>query len=113
MLKRNDLRVLNEFKIKSKEQPNIASWKEFLIRVKNPTSILKIGLVGKYVELKDAYKSIAESFIHAGAIKNCHIEIIWIQSEDIREENCLELLNDLNGILVAPGFGKKGHKWKN
>ena len=56
-----DLRVLDKFKIKSKEQPNIASWKEFLIRVKNPTSILKIGLVGKYVELKDAYKSITES----------------------------------------------------
>ncbi len=103
-----DLRVLDKFKIKSKEQPNIASWKEFLIRVKNPTSILKIGLVGKYVELKDAYKSITESFIHAGAIKNCHIEIIWIQSEDIKKENCLELLNDLNGILVAPGFGKRG-----
>ena len=103
-----DLRVLDKFKIQSKEQPNIASWKEYLIRVKNPTSVLKIGLVGKYIELKDAYKSITESFIHAGATKNCHVEIIWIQSEDIREENCLELLSDLNGILVAPGFGKRG-----
>ena len=103
-----DLRVLDKFKIKSKKQPNITSWKEFLIRVKNPTSTLKIGLVGKYIELKDAYKSITESFIHAGATKNCHVEIIWIQSEDVREENCLELLSDLNGILVAPGFGKRG-----
>ena len=107
-----DLRVLDKFKIKSKEQPNIASWKEFLKKVKNPTSIIKVGLVGKYIELKDAYKSITESFIHAGAAKNCHVEIIWIQSEDIRDENCLELLSDLNGILVAPGFGQRGIRGK-
>ncbi len=103
-----DLRVLDKFKIRSKEEPNIAAWQKYLGRLKNPTSIVKIGLVGKYIELKDAYKSIIESFVHAGAVKDCKVEIVWIQSEDIREDNCLELLSNLNGILVAPGFGERG-----
>ena len=107
-----DLRVLDKFKIKSKEEPNIAAWKEYLVKLKNPTSKIRVGLVGKYIELKDAYKSIIESFIHAGTVNECKVEIVWIQSEDIKEDNCLELLGKLNGILVAPGFGKRGVEGK-
>ena len=107
-----DLRVLDKFKIKSKEEPNIAAWKEYLVKLKHPTSKIRVGLVGKYIELKDAYKSIIESFIHAGTVNECKVEIVWIQSEDIKEDNCLELLGKLNGILVAPGFGKRGVEGK-
>ncbi len=107
-----DERVLNKFKMSLKGDPKMESWKEYLGRLKNPTSEIAIGLIGKYVELKDAYKSIAESFIHAGAVNECKVTITWIQSEDITEDNCEKLLGKLNGILVAPGFGERGIEGK-
>jgi len=93
-------------------QPDLRSWKDFLKRLKNPESEITIGIVGKYIELKDAYKSIAEAFIHAGAQNNCKVNIRWIHSEDIDTSTSYELLSDLDGILVAPGFGERGIEGK-
>jgi len=89
-------------------EPDLGTWKQFLEHHKNPKSTVKIGLIGKYVELKDSYKSIAESLIHAGAHLEAHVEIEWIHSETIHMKNAHEILSDLDGILVAPGFGSRG-----
>lgn len=107
-----DERVLSKFKMSYKKEPKIDQWKEFLGRLKNPTSEVKIGLIGKYVELKDAYKSIAESFIHAGAHNECKVRLDWIHAEDVTEENAAKMLGHLDGILVAPGFGERGIEGK-
>ena len=104
-------RALSKLKL-AKTEPDLDDWKEFLGKLKNPTSEISIGLVGKYVELPDAYKSIAESFIHAGAYNECKVEIKWISSEEINSANCDSLLGDLDGVLVAPGFGQRGIQGK-
>ena len=103
-----DERVLSKFKLSYKKEPKIDQWKEYLGRLKNPTSDVKIGLVGKYVELKDSYKSIAEAFTHAGAHNECAVQLEWIHAEDISRDNAEKLLGNLDGILVAPGFGARG-----
>jgi CTP synthase len=90
------------------DKPNLTEWKNFLYRFKNPDQTVHIGLVGKYVELKDSYKSIAEALAHAGANLKTRVEIHWIHSEQISKKNVQEKLGDLNGILVAPGFGSRG-----
>ncbi|XOV95120.1 MAG: CTP synthase [Bacteroidota bacterium] len=107
-----DERVLAKFKMSYKKQPKIEQWKEFLGRLKNPTSEVKIGLVGKYVELKDAYKSIAESFTHAGAENECRVNVSWIHAEELDGKNVAYHLSNLDGILVAPGFGERGIEGK-
>ena len=81
---------------------------DFLHRFKNPEREVNIGLVGKYVELKDSYKSIAEAFIHAGAHNHTKVNIKWIHSESINKDNADQKLKGLSGILVAPGFGSRG-----
>ncbi|MEM9859560.1 MAG: CTP synthase [Bacteroidota bacterium] len=101
-------RVLAKLKITHKAEPALEQWKDFLGRLKNPTKEIKIGLVGKYVELPDAYKSIAEAFIHAGAENECGVEIEWISSELLNEDNSAHHLSHLDGVLVAPGFGERG-----
>lgn len=83
-------------------------WKAFLSRLKNPQHEVHIGLVGKYVELRDAYKSIAEAFIHGGAANECKVKLHWIHSEEVTDANVQEKLGHLNGVLVAPGFGDRG-----
>ncbi|MBR9998639.1 MAG: CTP synthase [Cyclobacteriaceae bacterium] len=103
-----DERVLEKLNINNYKEPNIDLWKEFLGRLKNPTSEVTIGLVGKYVELPDAYKSINEAFVHAGAQNECKVIVKTIHSEDIKPSNCEEMLGDLDGILIAPGFGERG-----
>ena len=103
-----DERVLTKLKLPHKNEPNIEQWKEFLGRLKNPTSEVNIALVGKYVELPDAYKSIIEAFIHGGAGNECKVHLKLIPSEEISEENVEQLLGEMNGILVAPGFGERG-----
>jgi CTP synthase len=109
MLKENlDRTVLAKLKMRTGDEPNLDKWKEFLGRLKNPTSEVKIGLIGKYVELTDAYKSIRESFVHAGSVNECHVDLISIHSEHINEQNVSHLLGGLDGILVAPGFGARG-----
>lgn len=107
-----DERVLAKFKHSYKREPIIDQWKEFLGKLKNPTSQVRIGLVGKYVELKDAYKSIAEAFIHAGAENECKVMLDWIHAEEVDESNVEKLFSHLDGILVAPGFGNRGIEGK-
>ncbi|MEZ5014576.1 MAG: CTP synthase [Chitinophagales bacterium] len=104
--------VLSKLKLKKKGEPDLTNWKAFLAKLKNPTESVKIGLVGKYVELQDAYKSILESFIHAGAANECKVKVVSIQSEHINAENVAEKLGDLDGVLVAPGFGDRGIEGK-
>lgn len=100
--------VLEKLNLPTKSTPNLDNWKNFLRNFKNPQHELNIGLVGKYVELKDSYKSINEALIHGGVVKNAKINIHWIHSEKITNENLDSLLEDLDGILVAPGFGSRG-----
>ena len=87
---------------------DLSTWNDFLYRYKNPERTVKIGLIGKYVELKDSYKSITEALDHAGAELKTGIELDWIHSEQINEGNVTETLGHLDGILVAPGFGSRG-----
>ncbi len=107
-----DLVVLKKLNLEIKEEPNLAPWKDFLHKVKNAERTVKIGLVGKYTELPDAYKSIIESFIHAGAVNNCKVQIDMIHSETLEKQNPEDRLAGLQGILVAPGFGHRGIKGK-
>ena len=100
--------VLKKLNLSRKSEPNLDSWNEFLTHLKNPTSEVTIGLIGKYVELQDAYKSIAEAFIHGGTANLCKVNVKWIHSEKITPENVGELLTGLDGVLVAPGFGSRG-----
>ena len=113
MLKENlDKTVLAKLKLSANKEPNLDSWKDFLGRLKNPTKDVRIGLVGKYVELPDAYKSIIESFIHAGATNECKVNVEYIHSENINPNNVAEKLSHLDGVLVAPGFGNRGIEGK-
>jgi len=107
-----DVEILKKVKVKCNQEPDLADWEKFLFQLKNPNKEVTIGLVGKYVELKDAYKSINESFIHAGAANQCRIHLRTIHSETITESNVTEKLEGLNGILVAPGFGHRGIEGK-
>jgi CTP synthase len=107
-----DAVVLSQMDMPVSEHLDLDKWKEFLHKFKHPKSEVKIGLVGKYVELKEAYKSISESFIHAGAANDCKVVIEWIHSESITDENVNEKLKGLRGILVAPGFGQRGIEGK-
>jgi CTP synthase len=100
--------VLEKLGLSSRSLPELNKWNEFLTRLKNPTKVVTIGLVGKYVELKDAYKSISEAFIHAGATNECRVQLKWIHSEELTKENSGHELGELDGILVAPGFGSRG-----
>ena len=90
----------------------MSKWKEFLDKLKYPKGKVTIGLIGKYIELQDAYKSILESFIHAGAMNECQVQIMNVHSEFITEDNVGEKLADLDGLLVAPGFGHRGVEGK-
>ncbi len=104
--------VLNKLKLPLRQEPDMAAWKDFLGKLKNPVSEVRIGLIGKYIELKDAYKSIAEAFIHAGVSSECSVKVEWIHSEKIDEGHVAHQLSGLNGILVAPGFGERGFEGK-
>jgi CTP synthase len=92
--------------------PDLGKWKTFLERIKNPSHEVNIVLVGKYVELQDAYKSIQEAFVHAGAANDCRVNVRTLQSETITPDNVAELLKGADGILVAPGFGERGLEGK-
>jgi len=100
--------VLEKLGLTAKTTPDLDSWKAFLDRHKHPKSEVNIGLIGKYVELKDSYKSISEAFIHAGAQNECKVNLKWIHSEKLTPENVDDELSGLDGILVAPGFGSRG-----
>ncbi|MBI1223170.1 MAG: CTP synthase [Bacteroidetes bacterium] len=104
--------VLAHLKLSSKVDPDLESWKEFLWRLKNPKQEVNIGIVGKYVELPDAYKSIAEAFIHAGSENETKVKVHYIHSEMLNEDNVEAKIKGMDGILVAPGFGERGIEGK-
>jgi len=107
-----DLIVLKKLNITDYREPELTKWKEFLDKVKHPTKKVTIGLIGKYIELQDAYKSILESFIHAGAMNDCKVQVVNVHSEYVDEGNVNEKLMGLDGLLVAPGFGFRGIEGK-
>ena len=107
-----DTVVLKKLQLPNDKQPELKLWNDFLKRFKNPKNTVEIGLIGKYVELHDAYKSISEAFIHAGAQNEVKVNINWIHSEELTVDNVPEILKNLNGILVAPGFGERGIEGK-
>ncbi len=99
--------VLKKLKMKSKQEPNLQKWKKFLTKLKNPNKEVHIALVGKYIELQDAYKSIYESFIHAGAACSTKVVVKAIHSNNLTKANAAEILKGFDGVLVAPGFGDR------
>jgi CTP synthase len=107
-----DLVVLNKLGLPVNREPELTAWKSFLHTLSHPAAEVRIGLVGKYIELKDSYKSIAEAFIHAGVSNECRVHLEWIHSESINDDNVDHLLGSLSGILVAPGFGHRGIEGK-
>lgn len=107
-----DVIVLKKLHINGYSAPELSKWKEFLDKLKYPSGKVTIGLIGKYIELQDAYKSILESFVHAGAVNECKVQIVNVHSEFITDENVAEKLGSLDGLLVAPGFGKRGVEGK-
>jgi CTP synthase len=107
-----DVEVLRKTGMKSENKPDMVKWEDVLYKLKNPNDEVKIALVGKYVELKDAYKSIQESFTHAGAYNQCKVSVHSIHSEHIDESTTAEKLKGYHGILVAPGFGHRGIEGK-
>lgn len=107
-----DQRVLYMLDIYNDTDSDMRKWNAFLKDLKNPQDEVTIGLVGKYIELKDAYKSISEAFIHGGVRNKCKVNVRWIHSEKVNEENVNEVLGDLDAVLVAPGFGERGVEGK-
>jgi len=107
-----DTEILRKTMMPLDNQPDLKKWEEFLYKLDNPSQEVTIGLVGKYVELKDAYKSINESFVHASAVNECKVNVKLIHSEHINKKNGAEIFKGLNGILVAPGFGERGIEGK-
>jgi CTP synthase len=107
-----DVICLKKLNVTIFPEADLGKWKQFLDKLKFPKTQVSIGLIGKYIELQDAYKSILESFIHAGAMNECKVNVVNVHSEDITEENVSEKLNGLDGLLVAPGFGNRGIEGK-
>ena len=105
-----DILVLSHFGLTCPE-PDLSRWNEFLYRLDHPKTSVNIALVGKY-NLQDAYKSIREAFVHAGAENECRVNVVYIHSENINDSNAAELLKDMDGVLVAPGFGERGLEGK-
>ncbi len=109
--------ILRKMNVRSPESKpdyplNMENWSKFVQRIKNPKHDVTVGLVGKYMQTQDSYKSIVEAFIHAGAINNARVNIKWINSEEVTRENVAEMLQELNGVLIAPGFGNRGIEGK-
>jgi CTP synthase len=103
-----DIICLKKLNITWYPEPDLTIWKGFISKLKNPKSTVTIGLIGKYIELQDAYKSILEAFIHAGAMNECKVQVQDVHSEFITSENVNHKLEGLDGLLVAPGFGNRG-----
>jgi CTP synthase len=112
MKEKLDLICLKKLNIINYQDAELTKWKEFLDKLRHPKSKVTIGLIGKYIELQDAYKSILESFVHAGAMNECKVQILNVHSESITSENVAEKLGILDGLLVAPGFGHRGIEGK-
>jgi CTP synthase len=111
MLKENlDATVMSKLRLPDRREPEMKAWKSFLTKLKNPKHEVRIGLIGKYNELQDAYKSIHEAFVHAGAVNECKVVVEPIHSEKLENdpEGLVRRIKDLDGVLVAPGFGERG-----
>lgn len=106
-----DQRVIEKLKLETKEY-NLDNWIGFVEAVTEPSGVIEVALVGKYVEHHDSYKSIVEAFIHAGAVNDCKVTIRWVQSDELSKENVAERLDGVSGVLVAPGFGGRGIEGK-
>jgi CTP synthase len=104
--------ILRKLGINDAEEPNLKSWSDFVEKIKNPKHCVEVALVGKYTELPDAYKSINESFIHAGAINHCKVKVTYVPAEQVTNENAAEKLAGMSGIFVAPGSGVRGFEGK-
>ena len=104
--------VLDKLNLPAEKEPDMAAWTAFVEKVKHPAKKIEIALVGKYTELPDAYKSICESFIHAGAVNDCKVKLREVNSEKVTAENVAEKLGRMSGILVDPGFGNRGIEGK-
>ena len=104
--------ILRKLGINDAEEPNLKSWSDFVEKIKNPKHCVEVALVGKYTELPDAYKSINESFIHAGAINHCKVKVTYVPAEQVTNENAAEMLAGMSGIFVAPGSGVRGFEGK-
>ena len=109
--KLNDV-VLRKLGLTNLQIPDLTEWNKFLNKIFNSKKTIKVGLVGKYVELPDAYKSILESLIHSGAVNECKVKLELFQSEEITAENVSDTLKEMQGIIVAPGFGERGIEGK-
>lgn len=104
--------ILSKMHVPSPEVPHMEAWQDFLTKLQNPKQEIHVALVGKYIELKDAYKSINESFIHAGVANDAKVVLHWIHSEELNDRNAEKKFRNLHGILVAPGFGDRGIEGK-
>ena len=100
--------VLKKLHMPFATEPDLDNWKQFITRFKNPKNKVKIALVGKYVELQDAYKSILEALVHSGVSNECVVEVVSLHSEEMDDSNAQEQLQHVQGIIVAPGFGRRG-----
>jgi CTP synthase len=105
--------ILDKLGITKRGSLNLTNWKSYVNRVKHPKKNVRIGIVGKYVQLADAYKSISEAFVHAGAENNAKVEVVWISAEELETaKNISPFFRNIDGILVAPGFGSRGVEGK-
>ena len=104
--------VLKKLNLNDLTNLDLENWNTFLNKLDNPKKKVEVGLIGKYIELKDSYKSITEAFIHAGTLQECKVDVRWIHAEDINNDNVKEKLSGLSGVLVAPGFGDRGIEGK-
>ncbi len=107
-----DVITLRKLKLKVGDEPEMIPWKTFLGKLKNPTNEVNIGLIGKYNELQDAYKSIHEAFVHAGAHNECKVNVVSIHAQSLEDSHQLSKLENLDGVLIAPGFGERGIEGK-
>jgi len=107
-----DDRVLSHFNIKNKKSPDLTKWKNITAKVLNPKRDVNIGIIGKYVNLKDAYKSLDEALIHGGISNNLRVNLKRIDSENLKSENIKSLLKGVTGVLIPGGFGKRGSEGK-
>ena len=107
-----DHRVLSYFNIKSKKLPNLTKWKNITSKVLDSSRDVNIGIIGKYVNLKDAYKSLDEALIHGGISNNLKVNLTRIDSENLKAKNIKSLLKNVSGILIPGGFGKRGSEGK-
>ncbi|MCS6790024.1 MAG: CTP synthase [Bacteroidia bacterium] len=104
--------ILRKFRLPVRAEPDLTRWEAFLRGLHQPMHTVRIALIGKYVELHDAYKSIQEALIHAGGWQAVQIDLLWIHSQELTQENIARRLRDVQGILVAPGFGERGIEGK-